>query len=211
MPKAAQANNHVDKKRNAIPRNNLVPIAIRTEAPVNEEINGQSNSGAAAVAGTAGAGVQRWTFDEVSTLLKCYAIYEPRFSKKIERTATLWEKVNKEMEKGGVKTTAERCSVEFAAMKKRFNELNDQNFDGEKSRRVQWPFFSKMNELLGLLDASTLKHVHGVGADSSKKRDDDSNPSTPAPPKKRCFFRNERNTSVRRGRLMAEHIEEDEL
>jgi hypothetical protein len=40
MPKAAQANNHVDKKRSAITRNNLVPIAIRTEAPVNEEING---------------------------------------------------------------------------------------------------------------------------------------------------------------------------
>jgi hypothetical protein len=40
MPKAAQANNHVDKKRSAIPRHNLVPIAIRTEAPVNEEING---------------------------------------------------------------------------------------------------------------------------------------------------------------------------
>jgi hypothetical protein len=41
MPKAAQANNHIDKKRSAIgPRNNLVPIAIRTEAPVNEEING---------------------------------------------------------------------------------------------------------------------------------------------------------------------------
>ena len=40
MPKAAQANNHVDKKRSAIPRNNLVPIAIRTEAPVTEEING---------------------------------------------------------------------------------------------------------------------------------------------------------------------------
>ena len=39
-PKAAQANNHFDKKRIAIPRNNLVPIAIRTEAPVNEEING---------------------------------------------------------------------------------------------------------------------------------------------------------------------------
>ncbi|EFX61869.1 hypothetical protein DAPPUDRAFT_271615 [Daphnia pulex] len=35
MPKAAQANNHIDKKRSAIPRNNLVPIAIRTEAPVN--------------------------------------------------------------------------------------------------------------------------------------------------------------------------------
>lgn len=46
-----------------------------------------------------------------------------------------------------MKTTAERCSVKFAAMKKRFNELNDQNFDGEKGRRVQWPFFSKMNEL----------------------------------------------------------------
>lgn len=88
------------------------------------------------------------------------------------------------MEKRGVKTTAERCSVKFAAMKKRFNELNDQNVDGEKGRRVQWPFFSKMNELLGLSDASTLKHVHGVGADSSKMRDDDSNPSTPPPPKK---------------------------
>nr|CAH0105615.1 unnamed protein product [Daphnia galeata] len=32
-------------------------------------------------------------FDEVSTLLECCAIYEPRFSKKMERTATLWEKV----------------------------------------------------------------------------------------------------------------------
>ncbi len=40
MPKAAQANNHIDKKRSAIPRNNLVPIAIRNEAPVNEDING---------------------------------------------------------------------------------------------------------------------------------------------------------------------------
>ena len=40
MPKAAQANNHFDKKRIAIPRNNLVPITLRTEAPVNEEING---------------------------------------------------------------------------------------------------------------------------------------------------------------------------
>ena len=40
MPKASQANNHIDKKRSAIPRNNLVPIAIRTGAPVNEEING---------------------------------------------------------------------------------------------------------------------------------------------------------------------------
>jgi hypothetical protein len=88
------------------------------------------------------------------------------------------------MKKREVKTTAERCSVKFAAMKKNFNELNDQNVDGEKGRRVQWPFFSKMNELLGLSDASTLKHVHGVGADSSKMRDDDSNPSTPPPPKK---------------------------
>nr|CAH0100133.1 unnamed protein product [Daphnia galeata] len=105
MPKVAQANNHVNKKKS------------------------QTNSGAAAVAGTAGAGVHRWTFDEVSTLLEFYAIYEHRFSKKIKRTATLWEKVNKEMEKKGVKTTAERCSVKFAAIKKRFNELNDQNLD----------------------------------------------------------------------------------
>ena len=41
------------------------------------------------------------------------------------------------MEKRGVKTTAERCSVKFAAMKKRFNELNDQNVDGEKGRRAE--------------------------------------------------------------------------
>jgi hypothetical protein len=52
-----------------------------------------SRSCAAGVAGTAGAGVQRWIFDEVRTFLECYAIYEPRFSKKIERTAILWEKV----------------------------------------------------------------------------------------------------------------------
>ena len=37
------------------------------------------------------------------------------------------------MEKRGVKTTAERCSVKFAAMKKRFNELNDHNFYGERA------------------------------------------------------------------------------
>ena len=41
-----------------------------------------------------------------------------------------------------------------------------------------------MNEFLELSDATTLKHVDGVGADSSKRRDDDSNPSTPPPPKK---------------------------
>nr|CAH0100142.1 unnamed protein product [Daphnia galeata] len=126
MPKAAQANNHVDKKRSAIPRNNL--------APVNEEINGQSNSGAAAVAGTSGAGVQRWTFDEVSTLLECYAIYEPSFFQEVGKNSHF---VGKEMEKRGVKTTAEGYSVKFAAMKKRFNELNYQNLDGEKGRRVQ--------------------------------------------------------------------------
>ena len=40
MPKVAQANNHVDKKKSAIRRKNLVAIAIRTEVPVNEDING---------------------------------------------------------------------------------------------------------------------------------------------------------------------------
>lgn len=96
--------------------------------------------------------------------------------------------------KRGIHTTADRCSGKFASLKKKFNEINDQIPEANKGKRVQWPFFSRMNQVLGLEDSSTLEHVHGVGAATSKKRSRDSTPS----PTRRPSSENSQETRSRR-------------
>lgn len=96
--------------------------------------------------------------------------------------------------KRGIHTTADRGSGKFASLKKNFNEINDQIPEANKGKRVQWPFFSRMNQVLGLEDSSTLEHVNGVGAATSKKRSRDSTPS----PTRRQSSENSQETRSRR-------------
>nr|CAH0109635.1 unnamed protein product [Daphnia galeata] len=118
------------------------------------------------------AGVQRWTFAEVEALLD----------------------ITVELMKRGIHTTADRCRGKFSSLKKKFNEINDQIPEANKGKRVQWPFFSRMNQVLGLEDSSTLEHFHGVGAATSKKRSGDSTPS----PTHRLSSENSQETRSRR-------------
>jgi hypothetical protein len=96
--------------------------------------------------------------------------------------------------KRGIHTTADRCSGKFSSLKKKINEINDQIPEANKGKRVQWPFFSRMNQVLGLEDSSTLEHFHGVGAATSKKRSRDSTPS----PTRRLSSENGQETRSRR-------------
>ena len=97
--------------------------------------------------------------------------------------------------KRGIHTNADRRSMKFASLKKKFNEINaDQIPEANKGKRVQWPFFTRMNKVLGLEDSSTLEHVHGVGAATSKKRSRDSTPS----PTRRPSSENSQETRSRR-------------
>ena len=54
--------------------------------------------------------------------------------------------------------------------------------------------FLRMNQVLGLEDSSTLEHVHGVGAATSKKRSRDLTPS----PNRRPSSENSQETRSRR-------------
>ena len=75
----------------------------------------------------------------------------------------------------GFPLTADRCAYKMKSMRERFHEINEKAKEGG-GRRSQWPFYAKMDELLGFYDTVTLQYVHEVGAREKPKRPGDDSP-----------------------------------
>ena len=72
----------------------------------------------------------------------------------------------------GFPLTADRCAYKMKSMRERFH-----------GRWSHWPFYAKMNELLGFDDTVTLQYVHEVGAREKPKRPGDDSPPFETPKK----------------------------
>ena len=59
--------------------------------------------------------------------------------------------ISKLMASKGFPVTADRCASKMKSMRERFHEINEKAKEGG-GRRSHWPFYAKMNELLGFDD-----------------------------------------------------------
>lgn len=99
------------------------------------------------------------------------------------------------MKSNGVIVTGERCSTKWKSMTERYAEINDklkQVKEGTQTatRRSQWPFFSKMDEIFGQSDTNTLQYVFEVGAGGKVKKANANEPSPPAAKRSRSKISN---------------------
>ena len=90
--------------------------------------------------------------------------------------------ISKLMASKGFPVTADRCASKMKSMRERFHEINEKAKEGG-GRRSHWPFYAKMNELLGFDDTVTLQYVHEVGAREKPKRPGDDSPPFETPKK----------------------------
>ena len=73
------------------------------------------------------------------------------------------------MQTQGVTVSVERCMAKWKSLRERYNNINEKLQKDGSVKRSQWPYFERMNAILGFDDTVRLQYVHEVAAGPKSK------------------------------------------
>jgi hypothetical protein len=73
------------------------------------------------------------------------------------------------MNSNGVSVTGERCVAKWKSLRERYNTINEKLLKEGSGRKSLWPYFERMNAILGFDNTVRLQYVHEVGAAQKPK------------------------------------------
>ncbi|CAL8111300.1 unnamed protein product [Orchesella dallaii] len=96
-------------------------------------------------------GARQWSDKDTSELLKLMKDFLPEFQNQRRRKKEVWVDVSKQLQSIGYTWTPEDCRKKWSNMIRTFKGIEEQKQDPTSSfKRVKWPFYDVMLELLSL-------------------------------------------------------------
>ncbi|XP_071120924.1 uncharacterized protein [Mytilus edulis] len=139
---------------------NNIPDEKIPEAKISDENECSAASGASCNSSSIGK-VHNWTQSEEVLLITLRSDIESKFVG-AKAHETLWNEIQKKMEKQGVKISVAQIINKWKNMKKRYKEVIDAN-NKTGNNAVSWKHYDKFNELYGNKASTKLQASYDSG------------------------------------------------